>query len=267
MNTLFATSASPVRRVMLATLLALSLVLLMLAETAHTAQAACTSRLTHVTNFNTATRQTVYISGQCLGTNNAYTAKDSNYLYIHVFDGTSAGWNACYGYDGVTCSVQYWGQNEIVFSGFAGYYGLGPYKLNLNEAIVIEERSPQNPVQWSKCTVYVGYASNCLNDLASTYQGIGHNTTYNITTNFALTSLTEDLQGNIRGYTLWTAPLYGSGPFTGKVYDDGGIVFTSIANDGSGFIDTFTGKVNPNGSITGNYTGGGQSGTWQVSPA
>lgn len=265
MNSLFATSASPVRRVVILTVLALSFALLMLTGAAHTAHAACNSHITSVTNFNTAAHQTVTISGQCLGTNNA-TAKNTNFLDIHVFNGTQP-WDACFGSDGVTCHITYWGQNEIVFNGFAGYYGLGPYELRLNEVIAIYERNPQNPLQWSKCTVYVGYASKCLNQLATTYQGTGYNINYNQTANLALTSLQENQQGNISGYVRWSPPLVGSGPFTGQVYDDGEVIFTSTANDGSGYIDTFTGQVNPYGFISGSYTGGGQKGTWEVSPA
>ena len=170
MNTIFATSASPVRRVVLAILLALSLALLMLTATAHTAHAACTSQIASTTEINTYKSQTVYISGTCLGTNNAYTAKDSRFFYIHVYNGTQP-WNACYyssqGEDGVTCSISYWGQNEIVFKGFAGYFGSGPYTLYQGEELLIEELNPQNQGQWSRCIVIVDQSSNdCLGGTA-----------------------------------------------------------------------------------------------------
>ena len=61
MNTLFATSASPVRRVVLAILLALILVPLMLTGAAHTAQAACTSQIVSTTEVNTRTSDSVYL--------------------------------------------------------------------------------------------------------------------------------------------------------------------------------------------------------------
>lgn len=266
MNTLFATSASPVRRMVLAILLALSLVPLMLTGTAHAAQAstACLSQITSLSAFNTANHQTVYISGQCLGTNSAYTAEDSRFFYIHVYNGAQP-WNACYVGDLVSCSISYWGENEIVFKGFAGAYGKG-YVLYAGEAMAIEEMNPQDPYRWWTCLVYVGRTSNC--SLASSYQGTGHNITVNITSNFALASVTEDQQGNISGNAIWTPPLYGSGPFTGKVYANSSLVFTSIANDGSGVTITFTGTLNANGSLSGNYTvSSGQIGTWQVSPA
>ena len=101
--------------------------------------------------------------------------------------------------------------------------------------------------------------------MTTNYQGYGHNITVNITSNFALKAVQEDQQGNISGYAQWTPPLYGSGPFTGRIYDDGGLVFTSTANDGSGGTIAFTGKVNSNSSINGSYTASnGQIGIWQV---
>ena len=270
MNTLFTTSASLVRRMVLPILLALCLVPLMLRGTAHAAQAstACTSRITHLTAITIYNHQPAYISGQCLGTQGGYSGKDSYFFYIHVFNGTQS-WNACYVGDTVTCSISIWGQNEIEFNGFAGQYGQGSYMLYQGEPLAVDELNPQTQGKWSKCTVYVGYASNCLTQLGTTYQGTGHNITVNLTSNLALTSIQENLQENISGYARWTAPLYGSGPFTGQMYDDGVVIFTSIASDGSGTKITFTGKVNPNGSINGNYTvnNGYQIGTWQVSPA
>lgn len=165
MNTIFATSASPVRRVVLATLLALSFVLLTLTGAAHTAHAACTSQIASTTEINTYKSQTVYISGTCLGTNNAYTAKDSRFFYIHVYNGTQP-WNACYVGDLVSCSISIWGNNEIEFNGFAGAYGHG-YVLYQGEELLIEELNPQNYGQWSRCIVIVDQSSNdCLGGTA-----------------------------------------------------------------------------------------------------
>jgi hypothetical protein len=165
MNTLFATSASPVRRMVLAILLALILVPLMLTGAAHTAQAACTSQIVSTTEVNTAEHQTVSISGQCLGTNNAYGAKDSHFFYIHVYNGSQP-WNACYIGDLVTCSISRWVQNEIVFQGFGGYYDRG-YALYPGEELLIEELNPQNWGQWSRCIVIVDQVSNdCLGGTA-----------------------------------------------------------------------------------------------------
>jgi hypothetical protein len=163
LNTIFATSARPVRRVVLAILLALCLVPLMLTGTAHAAQAptACNSRITHLTAITIYNHQTAYISGQCLGTYVAYKGKDTYYFYIHVYDGTAYGWNACYVGDTVTCSIQSWGQNEIIFKGFAGQYGQYGFALYQGEPLAIEERNPEYPAQWWTCIVYVGYPANC----------------------------------------------------------------------------------------------------------
>lgn len=151
------------RRVVLAILLALSLVPLMLAGTAHAAQAstACLSQLTSVSALSPANHQTVYISGQCLGTRNPYNGLDSYYLRIHVYNGTPGGWNACYVGDTVSCSISYWGNNEIVFKGFAGQYGRGPFNLYVGQEIAIQEMNPYDPQRWWTCTAYVGYPSNC----------------------------------------------------------------------------------------------------------
>jgi D-alanyl-D-alanine carboxypeptidase len=105
--------------------------------------------------------------------------------------------------------------------------------------------------------------------LASSYTGTAHNETYNITSNFALVSIKEDQQGNISGNTQVSPPLYGSGPFTGKVSSNNTITFTSTPTDGSGHTITFTGTVTPQHSLSGKYTAnskiGVQTGTWQVS--
>jgi len=169
MYTIFATRARPVPRVVLAILLALCLVPLMLIGTAYAAQAptACNSHITHLTEISWRAHQTATISGQCLGTYVSYTGKDSPYFYIHVFDGTPNGWNACYYsnsppvYDTVTCSIQKWGPNEIIFKGFAGQYGQYGFVLHPDEPLAIEELNPQYPARWSTCTAYVGFPANC----------------------------------------------------------------------------------------------------------
>jgi cell wall-associated NlpC family hydrolase len=109
-------------------------------------------------------------------------------------------------------------------------------------------------------------ASQSIPRLASSYSGTVHNITYNITSNFALSSIVEDQSGNISGQTMVTPPLYGSGPFTGAVSTDNTITFTSTAADQSGVTITFTGTVNSDKSLSGNYTvNNGQIGTWSVS--
>lgn len=100
--------------------------------------------------------------------------------------------------------------------------------------------------------------------LAASYTGTGHNTTYNITANFALNSIKEDQQGNISGNAVWSPPLYGSGSFTGKVNSDNSITFASTTTD-VGIAITYSGTVNGQ-SLSGNYAiNDGQAGTWQVS--
>jgi hypothetical protein len=105
--------------------------------------------------------------------------------------------------------------------------------------------------------------SQSIPQLASSYQGTGHNITYNVTGSLTLSSITEDQQGNISGQVIWGSPLSGSGPFTGTVSSDHSINFTS---NGEGFTITYTGTVSAQNTISGNYsTDTGQTGTWQVS--
>jgi len=116
--------------------------------------------ITSVTAFNTSNHQTVYISGQCLGSRNAYTNADSRYLRITAL-GFGGPWNACYTGDYVGCSISYWGNNEIVFKGFTGAYGQQPYVLHQKQAIAIQELNPENPQLWWTCSANVGSPSNC----------------------------------------------------------------------------------------------------------
>ena len=115
---------------------------------------------------------------------------------------------------------------------------------------------------------FIGYYRyTSLPHLAPAYQGTVHNITYNLTANYALSSIKEDQQGNISGESIVSPPLYGSGPFTGTVSPDNSITFTSTPTDGSGYTITFTGTVNSDGSLSGSYTvDDGQIGRWQVSP-
>jgi hypothetical protein len=68
----------------------------------------------------------------------------------------------------------------------------------------------------------------------------------------------------------WGPSLVGNGPFTGTVSPNNSVTFTDVSNDGSGTTISFTGTINSDGSLSGNYSsegpGGPQQGTWQVSP-
>lgn len=108
--------------------------------------------------------------------------------------------------------------------------------------------------------------------LSASYTGSVHNIPYNITSNFALSSITEDQQGNISGQMIVDPPLYGSGPFTGTVSVNNTINFTVTSTPGNPCGCTsviFTGTVKPQNTLSGNYTAnsqtGPQTGTWQVS--
>ena len=101
-------------------------------------------------------------------------------------------------------------------------------------------------------------------NLAASYQGTIHNTTYNIQTTFALASIVQN-QGNIDGSVIIGPGLYGTGPFTGTIGTDGNVNFTDNPTDGASTI-LFTGLLNADGSLSGTYSvpSTGEQGTWQT---
>jgi hypothetical protein len=98
--------------------------------------------------------------------------------------------------------------------------------------------------------------------LASTYIGTIRNTTHNVQTTLALTSIVEN-QGNISGQVIIGPGLGGSGSFTGTMNKDGSVSFevNSIF---------FKGSLRPDGSFGGTYSApsaNNQGGTWQTTAA
>lgn len=106
--------------------------------------------------------------------------------------------------------------------------------------------------------------------LASSYSGTAHNTTYDVTTALALTNVAEGAEGALSGQLVVQPPLYGSGPFVGTLVG-GRLTFTvtpSAATPGETSA-TFVGQLGAGGELTGTYTTQGEStqmGTWEVSP-
>jgi hypothetical protein len=103
--------------------------------------------------------------------------------------------------------------------------------------------------------------------LASTYQGTIHNTTFDVTTTLALTSIVQD-QGSISGNVVIGPGLGGSGPFTGTINADGSVNYTDTPTDGGPPI-FFTGLLHTDGLFGGTYSAPSvaQEGTWQTTPA
>ncbi|HTV43320.1 MAG TPA: choice-of-anchor tandem repeat GloVer-containing protein [Candidatus Sulfotelmatobacter sp.] len=88
--------------------------------------------------------QTITISGSGFGTQSPYNG-DSDYLYI--LDNTGL-WQAGYlpaGND-VTLNVTSWTANQIVISGFTGYYGFGYWTLEPGDNLTIAVWNPQTGV-------------------------------------------------------------------------------------------------------------------------
>lgn len=100
--------------------------------------------------------------------------------------------------------------------------------------------------------------------VSADYTGTLHNTTYNINSTWQLTGVTESADGTISGQAVVVPPLYGSGPFTGKVT---GTTVTLRIDTGSGSYVDFTGTVAADGTMSGSYrTSGLQLGTWTLTP-
>lgn len=169
---------------------------------------------------------------------------------------------------------------DLVF--FPGHVGIYIGKSNGKDMMIdaphtYDKPTKSNPgwvqayVRVDKVAKNVSYYRSVLSptiqplpQLASSYQGMAHNITYNIDANLALSSITEDQQGNIRGQMTVNPPLYGSGPFIGTVSATNAITFTSTATADGGTI-TWTGIVNGS-SLSGTYAvDNGQRGSWQVS--
>jgi hypothetical protein len=105
--------------------------------------------------------------------------------------------------------------------------------------------------------------------ISADYTGTLHNTTYNISSTWQLTGVTESADGTISGQAVIAPPLYGSGPFTGKVT---ATTVTLRINTDPGnpcacsYVD-FTGTVTADGTMSGSYrTSGLQLGTWTLTP-
>ncbi|HTJ36583.1 MAG TPA: VWD domain-containing protein [Dactylosporangium sp.] len=105
------------------------------------------------------------------------------------------------------------------------------------------------------------------------YTGPMHNTTYNINSTWQLTGVTETADGTISGQAVIVPPLYGSGPFTGKVTATT-ITFRINSDPGNPcacvWID-FTGTIAADGTMSGSYVthpsfGAPQNGTWALAP-
>jgi hypothetical protein len=106
--------------------------------------------------------------------------------------------------------------------------------------------------------------------LASSYSGTAHNTTYNVTTALALTGIVEGGEGSITGQLVVQPPLYGSGPFVGTLTGNQ-ITFTvTPSTPTSGETSAaFVGELAAGGALSGTYTTQGegtQMGTWEVAP-
>jgi hypothetical protein len=106
--------------------------------------------------------------------------------------------------------------------------------------------------------------------LAFSYSGTAHNTTYNVTTALALTDVTEGAEGAVGGQLVVQPPLYGSGPFAGMLAD-GRLTFTVTpgASTPGETSATFVGQLSASGGLSGTYTTygeGTQMGTWEVAP-
>jgi hypothetical protein len=112
--------------------------------------------------------------------------------------------------------------------------------------------------------------------LANGYGGDGNNTTLNATGHLILTNVTETSGGAIAGQVIWSDGLRGSGPFTGAVKGNS-VSFTSAIGSPQECADrctsiTYTGTVNANGVLAGNYVayqadGEPERGTWELAPS
>lgn len=110
-------------------------------------------------------------------------------------------------------------------------------------------------------TAYISYPR-----LTSVYLGTVHNTTYRDTNTLTLASIVQNNE-QIRGRVIVADGSHASGPFTGVIGGDRSISFTEAPTDGSSAL-TFSGTVNPDGSMNGTYIYPGYGGgTWQVSPS
>jgi hypothetical protein len=107
---------------------------------------------------------------------------------------------------------------------------------------------------------------NSYPNLASSYQGTVHNTTYGGTATLSLTSIVQN-QGEISGNVVIGSGLCGSGSFTGTIESDGSVNFTDNPTDNCAMID-FSGLLNVDGSFGGTYNlpSWNQEGTWQTTP-
>jgi hypothetical protein len=115
------------------------------------ALATCDPSISTVTAMSTAQTQSVAIAGSCFGTNSSYTNDDSSDLEI---TDETAGWNACYGNNGVTCSVSSWSDSEVDFTGFSGDWG--EFVLSTGDVVEVSIWNPQSGNGPSECEVVVG---------------------------------------------------------------------------------------------------------------
>lgn len=115
-------------------------------------------------------------------------------------------------------------------------------------------------------------ASSSVPKLAASYNGSIHNATFNMTADMSLTSIQQS-GGTISGNFQVSAPLAGSGNFTGTVDPQRHVTFTVTSHlNGSTIEIDFTGIAATNGGMSGAYTvhsqdgNPDQHGTWTVTP-
>ena len=82
-----------------------------------------------------------------------------------------------------------------------------------------------------------------------------------------MTSVTQD-SGTINGNIQFGLPLIGSGAFTGTVTRSNAVNFTVTSSDNGGVTLIFSGIVDTQGFMSGNYTvNNGQKGMWRATPS
>jgi hypothetical protein len=123
----------------------------------------CTPQIATVGAFAAAGNQTVYITGSCFGTGNTSSAADTEYFEI---TDVTKGWSGCWTNgpgDLVTCNIFSWTDDEISFSGFAGYYGQGGWVVANGDTIEVKVWNAQSDTGPATCQVVAGSGStsNC----------------------------------------------------------------------------------------------------------
>ncbi len=154
------------------------------------------------------------------------------------------------------------GQIVAFFLEYWSAFGTFLYRAGQLPTVLLQsvESTPPTPVD--------AYPS-----LASAYQGMAHNNTFNASGSLILTDIDQDHQV-ITGKVFWGNGLVGDGTFIGSIDARGTITFMdtfpTIPECCSAI--TFTGRLSADGSLSGTYTGTPtpgqptQHGTWQVKP-